>query len=383
MDRALLLRALAACTWNLTQAAFAQVTSGSPAPPAAAPANVLVSVQPDPTYIEVGEQQQLNFEFIVENLSSDTLRLSSVEMAIFDKAGKLVLRRDVTGAGASPGLLTIMPDRAFQPGAKGLFYNPFHQLALDIPLYKMRYRITFDRGGGKEPLEREIILTPRAWNPVAKLVLPSSKRLWVKHGHDFLSHHRRWNPYHPIAESFGATAIFARYGLDLLVVDQDGNPRKGLTNSNDDYHGWGAELRAPAAGTVVAAYDDDPDDDRSTGKSAFDPERLPKEPLHFYGNYVIIDHGNREFSVLGHLQQNSVPVRVGEKVRRGQFVGRLGTSGSAEFEPHLHYELRTGAGMNAEGLPAYFTDFSLLRGARRQPVRSGPINSGDIVLSDR
>jgi len=98
---------------------------------------------------------------------------------------------------------------------------------------------------------------------------------------------------------------------------------------------------------------------------------------------VIIDHGHGEYSLLGHLQHGSVTVRAGERVRQGQLVARVGTSGSAEFEPHLHYELRRGTTMSVEGLPAYFTDFDRLRGSVAQHVSEGPVNSGEFIKSRR
>src|SRR5262249_17560775 len=161
--------------------------------------------------------------------------------------------------------------------------------------------------------------------------------------------------------------------LDLAPVDAQGAPRKSGAKRNDDFIGWGAELRAPGAGVVAAAYDGDADDDLATGKSAFDPGRLPKAPLHFYGNYLIIDHGNGVFSRPAPLQHPSLNVNPGARVAQGQPVARLGASGSAEFSPHMHYELRTGTTMSAEGLPAYFSDWKLWRGASPLQIAHGPI----------
>jgi len=339
---------------------------------------IKVWVVPAEVLIEKGDLKQLNFDFRVDNRSTRAIDLNSIEMSVFDDRGRLILKRDVDGSGASPAIQTVLPDRHFNPSSQGIFFNPFTTFANDFPLNELRYRLTFSESGGPS-IERELIIRPREWKPMTALVLPLDGRVWVKHGHDYLSHHRRWNPLHPIAQSFGATATFARYGLDLMIVDKEGRTRKGTGERNDDFYGWGAPVRAPGKGKVVAAYDKDADDDLSSGKSGFDPERLPKEPLHFYGNYVIIDHGNGEFSLLGHLQHGSVRVRLGDRVGPGQVVAKVGTSGSAEFEPHLHYELRRGATMAVEGLPAYFNHFIRLRGDARVAVKQGPINSGEFV----
>jgi murein DD-endopeptidase MepM/ murein hydrolase activator NlpD len=56
-----------------------------------------------------------------------------------------------------------------------------------------------------------------------------------------------------------------------------------------------------------------------------------------YGRMVEVDHGNGLATRYGHLSQ--ITVAVGEKVRVGQEVGRMGSTGRSTG-PHLHYETR-------------------------------------------
>jgi len=56
-----------------------------------------------------------------------------------------------------------------------------------------------------------------------------------------------------------------------------------------------------------------------------------------YGRMVEIDHGNGLATRYGHLSQ--ITVALGEKVRIGQEVGRMGSTGRSTG-PHLHYETR-------------------------------------------
>ena len=56
-----------------------------------------------------------------------------------------------------------------------------------------------------------------------------------------------------------------------------------------------------------------------------------------YGKMVEIDHGNGLSTRYGHLSQ--IEVNVGDKVRLGQIVGRLGSTGRSTG-PHVHYETR-------------------------------------------
>jgi murein DD-endopeptidase MepM/ murein hydrolase activator NlpD len=52
---------------------------------------------------------------------------------------------------------------------------------------------------------------------------------------------------------------------------------------------------------------------------------------------VDVDHGNGLTSRYAHL--SAIDVRVGQSVKCGQIIGRLGTSGRSTG-PHLHYETR-------------------------------------------
>ncbi len=56
-----------------------------------------------------------------------------------------------------------------------------------------------------------------------------------------------------------------------------------------------------------------------------------------YGNVVILDHGRGLSTVYGHLSR--VEAEVGREVRRGEPLGRVGSTGRSTG-PHLHYEVR-------------------------------------------
>jgi hypothetical protein len=133
------------------------------------------------------------------------------------------------------------------------------------------------------------------------------------------------------------------FAIDLDGLDENYAAQLNDANENTSDAGWGREILAPAAGTVVYARNDVPTNPHPGEEPDFNNCYLPlHDPVMAYaGNCVIIDHGNSEYSVMMHLQPSSVIVKVGNRVATDQVIGRLGNSGDA-FGPHLHYQLQSG-----------------------------------------
>lgn len=56
-----------------------------------------------------------------------------------------------------------------------------------------------------------------------------------------------------------------------------------------------------------------------------------------YGNTVVIKHGKRYQTLYAHMQGFAKGIRSGSKVKQGQIIGYIGTTGLSTG-PHLHYE---------------------------------------------
>ncbi len=57
-----------------------------------------------------------------------------------------------------------------------------------------------------------------------------------------------------------------------------------------------------------------------------------------YGNQVVINHGNGVKTRYAHMLDGSISVSVGQKVSRGQAIGRVGNTGNSSGA-HLHFEV--------------------------------------------
>ena len=146
------------------------------------------------------------------------------------------------------------------------------------------------------------------------------------------------------------------YAIDALGLDDSWSivaPGDGKQNS--DYRGWGRDIIAPAAGVVVRLRNDRPDQpvaDVSDPKFYAPEYKDGGDP----GNYLVIDHGNSEYSMIAHFQAGSMVVKVGDHVQPGQTLGKLGHTGDSNG-PHCHYQLQSGPDWeNADALPFKFSN---------------------------
>ncbi|MDQ2771151.1 MAG: M23 family metallopeptidase, partial [Bacteroidota bacterium] len=123
-------------------------------------------------------------------------------------------------------------------------------------------------------------------------------------------------------------------------------------SQNTNYYGYGAEVLAVAAGTVVAVQDGLAENVPQTKKWA-----VPITLETIAGNYVLLDLGTGHFALFAHLQPQSLKVKVGDRVKFGQVLGLVGNSGKSEL-PHLHFQLVNAASpLGAEGIPYVLKSF--------------------------
>lgn len=103
--------------------------------------------------------------------------------------------------------------------------------------------------------------------------------------------------------------LTASFGLRRIINGEPRSPHAGL----DIAAPAGQAVKAPAAGEVVLTGD-----------------------FFFSGNAVFIAHGEGVVSLLCHLSR--IDVKQGERVKAGQVVGRVGSTGRSTA-PHLHWSL--------------------------------------------
>lgn len=65
-----------------------------------------------------------------------------------------------------------------------------------------------------------------------------------------------------------------------------------------------------------------------------------------HSNFIVIKHSNGEYSRYDHLSYNSSKVKVGQYVKAGEEIARVGMTGYT-YLPHLHFQVFVFTGINA------------------------------------
>jgi len=159
-----------------------------------------------------------------------------------------------------------------------------------------------------------------------------------------------------------------RFAFDFLGVDEAGRTHRAKGKANEDYACFGRPVLAPADGLVT---------DVISGVRDNVPGSM--NPYSALGNAVLIQHREHEVSVLAHLKQGSVAVRVGDRVKQGQTIGACGNSGNSS-EPHLHYHLQnTPVVQDAAGIRCRFARVAVVKDGRSEVREACSPVKGDVI----
>jgi murein DD-endopeptidase MepM/ murein hydrolase activator NlpD len=183
-------------------------------------------------------------------------------------------------------------------------------------------------------------------------------------------------------------AVPEEFALDIAKIGESGLSHKGDGTRFDDYYAYGADVLAAADGRVTSAANDQQEDPSAmqrpneTQEAYFarlqkeQAERLAKGLTAITGNYVMIDHGKNEYSLYAHLKPGSVRVHVGDQVKAGDMIGKLGSSGNST-EPHLHFHVCDKPDpLMCAGIPVNFSNITI-----QWADLPRPIQSGDVVIA--
>ncbi|MCA6073448.1 urea transporter [Fulvivirga sedimenti] len=130
-----------------------------------------------------------------------------------------------------------------------------------------------------------------------------------------------------------------KHAWDFVMVDENSKSYSGSGKSPADYFCFGKPVLAAADGEVISVEDAVADNDIGNSNT-----------LQNWGNTIVIKHTEYLYSQVSHLQFNSIMVKTGDRVHRGQRLASCGNSGRSPY-PHLHFQLQDSPGIGAQTIP--------------------------------
>lgn len=150
------------------------------------------------------------------------------------------------------------------------------------------------------------------------------------------------------AQNYHVESRAQKNAFDIVMKDASGKSFKTNGKTNEDYYAFGKELLAPCDATVVVVVDGIKDN-------------IPGEfnPFYIPGNTVILKTVNGEYLFFAHFKYQSIQVKSGQQVLKGQVLGLCGNSGNSS-EAHIHFHIQnTENMMNATGIKCYFDSINI------------------------
>lgn len=151
----------------------------------------------------------------------------------------------------------------------------------------------------------------------------------------------------------GKLVISQRFAIDWEQLDDQDRIFVGDPQDVNSYVCYGEEVLAVGEGRVVIAVDKY--EDQIPGQM---PVGITLEEAD--GNHVVIDLGGGNFAFYAHLIKDSVTVKSGDFVSRGQVIGLVGNTGNT-IAPHLHFHMMSGPStFGSNGIPYTIYEYDLI-----------------------
>ena len=119
-----------------------------------------------------------------------------------------------------------------------------------------------------------------------------------------------------------------KYAWDFVVVDDKNSQFANKGDLPEDYYCYNLPVAAPLDGEIIKVIDGVPENEIGN-------VNLQKN----WGNTVIIKHEYELYSSISHLKYDSIKVKDGQKVKKGEIIGACGNSGRSPY-PHIHFQFQ-------------------------------------------
>lgn len=155
-----------------------------------------------------------------------------------------------------------------------------------------------------------------------KYILPMNGIWYVEYGGLTKETSHSWN------------VLPQRYAYDLEIRKNNLPYHDDYTDSKN-YYSYLEDIICPCDGYVVDIC------------NKYDDTKILKDrPVvcdvdEVKGNYIIIKHEHSEYSVLCHIKKDTFRVKIGDIVKCGEVLAKVGNSGNTQG-PHIHFHVQDG-----------------------------------------
>jgi Peptidase family M23 len=241
----------------------------------------------------------------IVNVSGKPLSLLRWHFELKNSAGKVEFDRDLT-----PGFKLERSTNTLNEFLCGFPLPP------DFRKGVLRIEATLNVGGRRGPLTHEVDVERVAGYTVASPV----EGTW------------RWDNG-PGEQTFHTHFHYPeqRYAYDIVTYEEANGRRdfrSGDPKRNESYFSWDQPIHSVQDGRVVVVIDNVPDNFGNQANPANNPRR---------NACILVEHAGRRFSSYFHVRRGSAAVKVGQRVKAGDVLGRVGNAG-ASSSPHLHFQ---------------------------------------------
>ena len=168
--------------------------------------------------------------------------------------------------------------------------------------------------------------------------LPVKDGIWYMEGGPSATSYHRLSTiavktrYDSVKNSFKFGYSNQRFAIDFARLGSNGLLYKNDGHNNSDHYCYADDAISVANGIIVGVLD-----------SIKENTRPPiADGIHnrddMTGNFVMLDIGNGIIASYAHLMPYSIKVKVGDYVRKGDVIAKIGNSGNSTA-PHLHFHL--------------------------------------------
>jgi hypothetical protein len=339
---------------HFSMAAVFILASGASAEEYGRPSAILVSPIHEAQVVRGDDgMDHVEYELLVVSVFPEPVTLSSV--AVLDPVGKELMRIEGSALAAATQTLFAKTPSPVVPASAAVSVDVDLILppgaAPERVTHRIAYTLAPDSQLGLLADPPEVDAPEVAINHQAAIVI----RPPVK-GDDWLAGAACCKPNVHRDERIAISGVRVEtaetFAIDLVKVRHD-RVFDGDGKAVEQYYSFGEDVLAVGDGTVVAVHD---------GMSDQAPFVLmtPKSKSDYGGNNVMVEIAPNVFAWYAHLREHSIAVKVGDAVKAGSPIGKLGNTGPSEG-PHLHLGLLDKPDPIAgRSLPFVFDSFTLV-----------------------